>query len=140
MKRILALTLSILVLFACISALSACRDSVVEKAVESFPNADPQKAKDALLENGYNVVLIDNGLPEGYAASLEAVKGQDFILITYYSDEKLLETEWAGVQGSLEAIRSNHASIVGADIEDVIIKKHGKMVFIGTNQAIKDTQ
>ena len=52
MKRILALTLSILVLFACISALSACRDSVVEKAEESFPNAAPQKAKDALLEGG----------------------------------------------------------------------------------------
>ena len=140
MKRILSLTLTILVLFACISALASCRDSVVEKAEESFPNADPQKAKDALLENGYNAVLIDNGLPEGYVASLEAVKGQDFILITYYSDEKLLETEWESIQGTIEAIRSNHASIVGISKEDVIIKKHEKMVFIGTSQAIKDTK
>ena len=140
MKRILSLTLTILVLFACISALASCRDSIVREEKDLFPSSDPHKAEEALEKKGYNAVLIDNGLPEGYVASLEAVKGQDFILITYYSDEKLLETEWESIQGTIEAIRSNHASIVGISKEDVIIKKHGKMVFIGTNQAIKDTQ
>ena len=140
MKRILALTLAAMMLFSCILTLSACRDSIVEKEEESFPNSDPQKASEALKKKEYNVVFIDKGLPEGYAASLEAVKGQNFILITYYSDETLLETEWLGIQGSLEAIKSNHASIVGIEAEDVIIKKHEKMVYIATNQAIKDTQ
>ena len=84
MKRILALTLAAMMLFSCILTLSACRDSIVEKEEESFPNSDPQKASEALKKKEYNVVFIDKGLPEGYAASLEAVKGQNFILITYY--------------------------------------------------------
>ena len=103
------------------------------------PNKDPEKAKEALEEAGYVVVLNDGGalgdhfLPKGVEASLSAFKGDDeFIVIAYYESAEALNEDWDDAKDDANEYADKY--------EDIVCKKSGKMIFIGTKQAIKDAK
>lgn len=103
------------------------------------PNKDPEKAKEALEDAGYTVVLNDGGLlgdmalPEGAEATLSAFKGDDeFIMVVYYEDTDALNDAWEEAQEEAEELQEEY--------EDIVCKKSGKMIYMGTKQAVKDAK
>lgn len=103
------------------------------------PNADPEKAKEALEDAGYTVVLNDGGLlgdfalPKGAEATLTAFKGDDeYISVIYYEDKDALNDAWEDVKKDAEELKEEY--------EDIVLKKSGKMIYFGTKQAVKDAQ
>ncbi len=103
------------------------------------PNADPDKAKEALEDAGYTVILNDGGLigdhllPDGAEATLTAMKGDDeYISIIYYEDKDALNDAWEDVKKDAEELKDEY--------EDIVLKKSGKMIYFGTKQAVKDAQ
>lgn len=124
--RILALSLvAIMMCFA----LVAC----------AAPNADPKKAEASLKDAGYIVVLNEGGglisgalLPDGVKATLVAYKDGEYLAVSYYDDTKALNEAWENAQDEAEKLEEKY--------EGVVCKKSGKMIFIGTEQAIKDAK
>ena len=104
------------------------------------PNANPEKAEKALEKKGYKVEVFDDAITLGvYAAMLGAddiecvVMGNDKddkdenVIIFYFGDKDDVEEAWDAVE---ELAEEN-------DNEDIIIKKSGKMIWMGTKKAIK---
>ena len=103
------------------------------------PNADPEKAKEALEDAGYTVILNDGGLlgdlglPKGAEATLTAFKGDDeYISVIYYEDKDALNDAWEDVKKDAEELKEEY--------EDIVLKKSGKMIYFGTKQAVKDAK
>ena len=116
-----------------------------EKQKEIIPEklgrdtAELNKAKAALEDAGYTVILNDGGLigsallPEGAEATLVAVKGDDeYISITYYKDKDALNDAWDKIEDDIKEIKEEY--------EDVVCKKSGNMIYFGTKQAVKDAR
>ena len=107
------------------------------------PNKDPKKAAEALEEAGYTVTTLDKGLPEGYEATVTGVKldleneTADFIVITYYSDKEVLNAEWDEAQETLEEGKEAMAALYGVEKDDIVVKKSGMMIYVGTKAAVK---
>ncbi len=103
------------------------------------PNKDPEKAKEALEDAGYTVVFNDGGLigdhllPDGAEATLTAIKGDDeYIAIVYYEDAEAANDAWEDAKEDAEELKEEY--------EDIVYKKSGKIIYIGTKQAVKDAQ
>ncbi len=106
------------------------------------PNADPEKAKEALEEAGYTVVYNDGkglfglagaALPEGAEATIVAIKGdEEYIVITYYEDADAVNAAWDDAKADAEELEEEY--------ENIVCKKSGKMIFTGTEQAVKDAK
>ena len=103
------------------------------------PNKDPKKAAEALEEAGYAVQLADENMPEGYEATIIATKIDlenekvDFISIAYYSDTEVLNADWEEAQDSVKDM----AEEMGLEESEIVVKKSGKMIYIGTKDAVK---
>ena len=103
------------------------------------PNKDPKKAAEALEEAGYAVQLVDENMPEGYEATIIATKIDlenekvDFISIAYYSDTEVLNADWEEAQDSVKDM----AEEMGLEESEIVVKKSGKMIYIGTKDAVK---
>jgi sugar phosphate isomerase/epimerase len=97
----------------------------------------------ALEEAGYTVTTLDKGLPEGYEATVTGVKldleneKADFIVITYYSDKEVLNAEWDEAQETLEEGKEAMAELYGVEKDDIVVKKSGMMIYVGTKDAVK---
>ena len=98
------------------------------------PNSDPKKAKEALEDAGYIVVLVDSAilLPDGVKASLTAYKDGEYLVVTYYDDKDVLNDAWDKAEDEAKELEEEY--------EDIVCKKSGKMIFIGTKQAVKDAK
>ncbi len=109
----------------------------------SAPNADPSKANDALKDAGYSVIYNDGSvgiggisistLPEGVEASIIATKGDDnYIVITYYKEASDANDAWEEAEKEAEELKEKY--------EDIVCKKSGKMIYLGTKEAVKAAQ
>ena len=121
--RILALTLTVLMLSM---ALVACA---------AKPNADPEKAKDALEEAGYTIV------PGGSLAGL-AYKDLDEIVIAVNEDEKGVVIFYFddddAAKDAFEDIADEYKDGEGSEDEDwVAPTRSGSMIYCGHKDAIK---
>ncbi len=103
------------------------------------PNADPEKAKEALEDAGYAVILNQGGgfisgalLPDGVEATLVAYKDGEYLAVSYYEDTEALNEAWEEAQDDAKELEEEY--------EDIVCKKSGKMIFIGTKQAVKDAK
>ena len=103
------------------------------------PNANPDKAKAALEEAGYTVVLnkgegLIGGalLPNDVEASLVAYKNGEYIAITYYKEAAGANEAWDEAQEDAKELEDEY--------EGLVCKKSGKMIYIGTEQAVKDAK
>ncbi len=97
------------------------------------PNADPKKAEKALKDAGYVVVLNDTAfLPDGVEATLMAYKDGEYLLVSYYEDTEDLNEDWKDAQEEAKELEEKY--------EDIVCKKSGKMIFVGTKQAVKDAK
>ena len=119
--RILALTL---VLIMSVALFASC----------AAPNKDPEKAKEALEKNDYEVLLVDKGLDalyKGLEAYLAAADEEDEngLMVYYFESADAANEAWDDMQDEIEEMKKEE--------EDLIAKKSGKMIYIGTKDAIK---
>ncbi len=120
--------------------------------VACAPNSDPKKAKESLDDAGYTTVLVtsDNLLSSaalsGYesafgcergdiVAVLTGVKGGDdsgeLITIVYFKDASACKSAWEKAESYFEDENDDD------DDSDFTVKKSGKMIYAGTEAAIK---
>ena len=128
MKKIISSVLVCVLLIGTMLVLASC----------GGPNADPKKAEAALKDEGYTVVLNDGSalgglgglaLPDGVEATLVAYKDGEYIAVSYYDDKDALNKAWEEADESAEELKEKY--------EDIVCKKSGKMIYIGTKDAIK---
>lgn len=111
------------------------------------PNKDPDKAKDALEDAGYEVILADNeisaALMGGWYDGCEAVlmayneeDDDDGIWIWYFEEKEDADEAWDDIEKFAEDLNEEAKE---EDI-DMVCKKSGKMIYVGTKQAIKDAK
>ena len=103
------------------------------------PNANPDKAVESLKDNDYVAEKIDSKLGlafvSAFAGDVEAVvtglskDGKEAITIFYYEDAKAANEAWDDVKEHMEKEKDDETKIV--------IKKSGKMIYAGTEAAIK---
>ena len=144
MKRFLALFLAALMLFSCVFVFAACDkdDDKDDKKKEAVPNSDPEVAKEALEEAGYEVHYTDVGAA-GIKAAVVAVKldeeaeKTDFISITYYEDKEAANTAWEEAQDSIDDAKASMAEMYGCKESEIVVKKSGTMIYVGTKNAVK---
>lgn len=130
MKKTLRLIALSLVLVMAVLALASC----------GAPNSDPDKAKKALEEEGYTVILIDS---EAALATYKALYGGDLeavltatkgllsgnaLTILYYGSS-------ADADAAYDAVKKE--SEKKDDDSDYEFKKSGKMVWFGHKDAVK---
>ena len=103
------------------------------------PNADPDKAKASLEDAGYTVVLnkgdgLISGalLPDGVDATLVAYKDGEYIAISYYEEAADANDAWEDAQEEAAKLEEKY--------EGIVCKKFGKMIYVGTEQAVKDAK
>ena len=106
------------------------------------PNADPEKAAKALEEAGYEVHYTEVGAA-GIKAAVVAVKldeeaeKADFINITYYEDKEAANTAWDEAQDEIDEAKASMAEMYGCEESEIVIKKSGTMIYVGTKDAVK---
>lgn len=126
-----------------ILALSLVAVMMCVALVSCAPNSNPEKAADALKDNGYTVTTVEN---EGLGAlamaaftaagieDLECVvsgtnKDGEHVTIFYFEDSKAANAEWEDVKGYFEDNEDEDS--------DWTIKKSGAMIYYGTSAGIK---
>ncbi len=123
----LVLTLSVVMLASCLP-----------------PNMDPEKAIDALEENGYKAAHDDTVIPlalklmgvkdvEDVVKATAVIDGElEYVTIIYFDDADAAKTAWEDVKDYAEETEDE-------DDSDWTIGKFGKMIWYGTEAAIKAT-
>mgnify|MGYP003304130429 CR=1 FL=1 len=107
------------------------------------PNANPEKAADALEDKDYAVTLIDDedmlkysGM-DGLKAVLTAFNEDDEAIMIYYFDSaKDAKEAWEDFEDDIEEMKEEAEE---AD-KKVVAKRSGKMIYVGTKQAVKDAR
>ena len=130
MKNVLRLVALSLVLVVMLGALVSC----------GGPNADPKKAEEALEDNDYVVIVADNKISLAVYGldNLDCVitayneEDEDDAIIIFYFDDK----EDADDAFDSE-IFEELAEEAEEEAKDIVVKKSGKMIYIGTKNAIK---
>ena len=100
------------------------------------PNKDPKKAEAALKEAGYQVVLMENEKAdeEGCVATIVASKGlTDTIVIAYYDTAANAKAAYAEAEKAYETAKAAYEAL-GIDY---VCKRSGKIVYMGTKDAVK---
>ena len=104
-------------------------------ATSARPNTDPEKAKQALEDAGYTVTLLndaDSINKEGVAAAITAFnRSGDMITIVYCLKSDVASDQYEEAKNELEDLEE---AGLEADFE---VGKYGKMVWLGTKDAIK---
>ncbi len=104
------------------------------------PNADPEKAEEALEKKDYNVLVADDEISlklyalggiENLECVITAVSEEDdddAIVIYYFKDKEAADAAWEEMEDMIEEAKE--------DEEDLIVKKSGKMIYMGTKAAV----
>ena len=100
------------------------------------PNADPEKAVDALKESGLIAVKVPNVLGIGDVETTVSGTGKiddEFAHITifYFEDKEDANEAWDGIQDKYEDAKKDNEDA------DWVCKKSGKMIYYGTKNAVK---
>lgn len=104
------------------------------------PNANPDKAKEALEEKNYIVAKLPTSTYEELGGLETVVTGtkmnglevEEAIIIFYFESSKDASKAWEEAKEEMsEGLK---------DEEDVVAKKSGKMIYVGTKQAVKDAR
>ena len=111
------------------------------------PNADPDKAEKALEDAGYEVTHADNEAEAffmgGWYDGCEDVifaynedNEDDAIYIWYFEEKENADEAWEDIEDFAEKMMEE------AEEEDIdlVAKKSGKMIYVGTKQAVKDAK
>ncbi len=98
------------------------------------PAKDPATAEAALKEAGYTVIKNDVEilLPDDVEVTVLGTAAKNYILITYYKTTDAVDAAWEKAQKDAERLEENY--------DNVVCKKSGKMIYIGTEQAVKDAK
>ncbi|MBQ8146620.1 MAG: hypothetical protein IJ039_07525 [Clostridia bacterium] len=135
MKRVLSLICVLALAISCLFIFASC----------GAPNSDPDKALEALKENGVEWAGKDKTVIPGLLkiAGIDDVdcvvsgtgKIDDeyaHITIIYFEDADAASDEWEDVQEYAEKEKDDDA-----EESDWVCKKSGKMIYYGTKNAIK---
>lgn len=100
------------------------------------PNADPEKAVDALKENGLIAVKVPNFLDIGDIDTTVSGTGKidgEFAHITifYFEEAEDANDAWDDIQDKYEDAKKDNEDA------DWVCKKSGKMIYYGTKNAVK---
>lgn len=118
------------------------------------PASDPKDAKDALKENGYEVLLSDDAVSLGVAAAiyggeLEAVvtgtDGDESVTIVWFEDEadaedyyETLEEMMAEFEEEIDEIEDeDDKEEAQEELDNAAYGIDGNMVWFGTKEAVK---
>lgn len=137
MKHTLKLVALTLVLLMSVAMLAAC----------SAPNADPEKAVDALEDKGYtaaeDTLIIPNALKLLGVKDVKSVisgtkidsenEKVEHITVVYFEDSEAADAAWDKVKKYAEDDKED-------DDSDWTIDKSGAMIFWGTKTAVKDAR
>ena len=105
------------------------------------PKKDPKKAKEALEDNGYSVTLLENeSLSVINTKGLEAYifaydEGDEQIYIYYFEDKASAKEAYESFEEEYKSLKAAYES-VGKDY-NFKLGKSGKMIWLGTKEAIK---
>ena len=128
MKRIISAVLVCILMVGCVFALASC----------GGPNKDPKKAAEALEDAKYMVELEDEFEEDSkIEAMIEAFSedGKNFVSIVYYADADDAKEAYDEAKENLDDMKELYKELgIEADIE---IGKSGKVVWMGTKDAIK---
>ena len=108
------------------------------------PNADPDKALEALKDNGVNWAVKDDTVTPGLL-SLAGIKDVDCVVsgtgeiedegahitILYFEDKEAADNAWDKVQEKAEDEKKDNED------SEWVCKKSGKMIYYGTKNAVK---
>ncbi len=127
MKRIISLVLACVLLVGCVFTFASC----------AKPNSDPEKAKEALEDADYAVTYVNEDtpiagalLPDGVVATIVAFdKNENYIAITYYESKDDVNDAWEDAEEDAKELEEEY--------ENIVCKKSGKMIYIGTEDAVK---
>ena len=109
------------------------------------PNSDPKKAKEALEDADYEVIYASNELEAAFmggwydgceAVILASNEDDEGIYIWYFEEKDDADDAWEDIE---EFAKELQEEAEDEDI-DLIIKKSGKMIYVGSKQAIKDAK
>ena len=137
MKKAIKLIALSLVLVMAVLALASC----------AAPNADPDKAKAALEDNGYSVQKLSGKIS---TAAISAIIGEevdcvltaqkvdkeaetfDALCVLYFEEAGDADDAWEKAQDYAEDAKED-------DVEDSdwVVEKSGKMIWFGTKNAVK---
>jgi len=128
MKRIISAVLVCILMVGCVFALASC----------GGPNKDPEAAKKALEDADYIVELEDEFDEDSkLEAAIEAYSedGKNLIEIYYFADAKDAKEAYDEAKENLDDMKELYKELgIEAEIE---LGKSGKMVWMGTKDAIK---
>lgn len=122
MKRIISAILVCVLMMGCVLALVSC----------GGPKKNPEKAKKALEDAKYTVVLLEGDKAgEGIEAMLTAVSEdmKNQISIVWYEKKADAKDAYKEAKEALEEM--------GDAAENMVVGKSGKMVWMGTKEAVK---
>ncbi len=111
------------------------------------PNADPDKALDALKDNGVTWAIKDDTVTPGLL-KMGGIDGVDCVVsgtgkiddeyahitIIYFDEVKNANDAWEDIQDRAEDDKKD------AEDSEWVVKKSGKMIYYGTKNAIKAAQ
>lgn len=105
------------------------------------PNADPDKAEKALDEAGYMVAKIDNEIAVAAAGKSLGVDDLECVVTALADEEAVAIYYFEEADDAKEAFKVIKEKAEKQEEEyDVVVKRSGKMVYMGTKQAIKDAK
>ena len=135
MKKIISFVCLLALTLSCLFVFTSC----------GGPNSDPDKALAALKENGVSWAAKDDKLIPGLL-KIAGIDGVDCVVsgtgeiddeyahitIIYFNDADAAKAEWEDVQEYAEDEKDDEA-----EESNWVCKKSGKMIYYGTENAIK---
>lgn len=108
------------------------------------PASDPDKADKALDKEGYKVLHATNKLEavalggwyDGCEEVILATKDKDLIYVWYFDEKDSANNAWEKIEEFAKKINDDAKE----EKADIVIKKSGKIIYAGTEQAIKDAR
>lgn len=138
MKKTVKVVSLVLVMVLAVALIAACG-----------PASNPDKAAEALKENGYEVVNL-NGAEvakkndaEGLVAMVTGLKitnllkGEGECIVIFYFDSSKTASDYWNSDDMEDAKKEIQSSFKDAEM---VFEKSGKMIYIGTKQAVKDAK
>lgn len=133
MKNVLRLFTLSIVLVMMLSCLASCFGG---------PNADPDKAEEALKDNDYDVEVIDNEIALALLGLSDDVDNIECVIMASSEEDRddgifiFYFEEKEDADNAFESLEE-YAEEAMEDNDDIVIKKSGKMVYFGTKAAVK---
>ena len=114
-------------------------------AVACAPNADPEKAKASLEENGYAATLVTDAISLGFTEALLGLERGDLVagVSAANGDGEAITILYFKKSGAAKDCYKEYKDKLNDLLKDegegkeVVAKQSGKMIYIGTKAAIK---